>query len=183
MEPGTLRQLGTLPNLLSLVRVPMAGLVWLAPANEVFVLSLMAAAALSDLLDGWVARRRGHPGDGMGAWLDPLCDKIFVVSTLAALLVTFTPPAWLVALAATREVVLFPLVLARFLWPRLRRAAIPWKALVLGKAATVLQFAVVLAVLADWRDGWWPLGVTCALAGLGAGLQYAWRAWRTVTPK
>lgn len=177
------RQLLTAPNLMSLVRLPMAALVWVAPASLAWVGALLALAALSDLLDGWLARRLGVPGEDLGAWLDPLCDKAFVVSTLVAVWVAFQPPWWLAALAATREVVLLPLVVARFVVPSLRERHLPWKAKSLGKATTVAQFALFLAVLLGQPALWTPLAVASAVLGLGAGVQYLLRARKALAAR
>ena len=176
-----LRELGTLPNLLTLLRVPLAALIWVAPANPVWLIGLMVVAAVSDLLDGWFARRAGVPPESMGAWLDPVCDKLFIVSVLVAVWVAQGPPVWMALVASSREVVLLPLVIARFAVPRLRKSGIPWRAMMLGKATTVAQFVLFAAVLAGWREGWLPLTLICGVLGLGAGLQYSLRAWRAVS--
>ena len=80
-----LRQLGDLPNLLTLLRVPLAALIWVAPANALWLLGLMVLAAVSDWADGFFARRAGLSPEGLGAWLDPLCDKLFILSVLIAI--------------------------------------------------------------------------------------------------
>lgn len=170
------RQLLSAPNLLTLSRVPMAGLVWVAPSSLAWVGLWLVLAAVTDLLDGWVARRMGVPGEDLGAWLDPLCDKVFVVSTLVAVWVAFEPAWWLAALAATREVVLLPLVVARFVVPGLRERHLPWKAKSLGKATTVAQFALFMSVLLGWTFLLVPFAVAAAVLGLGAGVQYTLRA-------
>lgn len=174
------RQLLTAPNLMSLARLPMAALVWVAPASAAWVGALLVLAALSDFLDGWLARRLGVPGEDLGAWLDPLCDKAFVVSTLVAVWLAFGPPWWLAALAATREVLLLPLVVARFVVPRARERHVPWKAKSLGKATTVAQFGLFLAVLLNVPAAWTPLAVAAAALGVGAAVQYALRAWKVL---
>jgi cardiolipin synthase len=175
-----LRELGTLPNLLTLLRVPLAALIWVAPRNPAWLLGLMVVAAVSDLLDGWFARRAGVSPEGVGAWLDPLCDKLFILSVLVAVWVAQGPPVAMAVVASMRELVLLPLVLARFVVPRLRQGGIPWRAMLLGKATTVAQFALFAAVLGEWRAGWWPLAGLCGVLGLGAGLQYSLRAWRAL---
>lgn len=175
-----LRELGTLPNILTLSRLPLAALIWLAPQNPGWLLALMVVAAVSDLLDGWFARRAGVSEDGVGAWLDPLCDKAFILSVLIAVWVTRSPPLWMAVVASLREVVLLPLVIARFAVPRLRKGGIPWRAMLLGKATTVMQFVLFAAVLSDWRAAWLPLTLICGALGLGAGVQYSYRAWRAV---
>jgi cardiolipin synthase len=174
----TWRQLTTPPNLMSLVRLPLGALVWVAPANVAWVLALMALAAVSDLLDGRMARASGVPNDELGAWLDPLCDKVFVVSTLVAVWMAHGPAWWLGVLAATREFILLGLVAVRFAVPSLRERHVPFKAKLLGKATTVAQFFLFGAVLLQLESAWFPLSVLAAVLGLGAGVQYAVRAAR-----
>lgn len=170
------RELSRLPNLLSLVRFPLAALIWVAPGNVTWLVALMVLAGVSDLLDGWLARRAGLSPEGIGAWLDPLCDKAFILSVLIAVWVTRQPPAWMAVVASMRELVLLPLVIARFTVPQLRRAGIPWRALALGKATTVVQFALFGAVLLGLESSWVFLTLFSGLLGLAAGLQYAVRA-------
>jgi CDP-diacylglycerol--glycerol-3-phosphate 3-phosphatidyltransferase len=67
------RLLATLPVLLLIVQL---GISWLAAL-------VWAAAASTDFLDGWVARRQGATTSG--AFLDPLADKVLVLGALAAL--------------------------------------------------------------------------------------------------
>ena len=45
-----------LPNALTLIRVPLAGIVWVAPHDRAWLFAVLAAAAMSDVLDGRVAR-------------------------------------------------------------------------------------------------------------------------------
>lgn len=169
------------PNLMSLVRLPLAVLVWVWPTSIPWVLTLMVLAAATDVLDGWLARRMGLPPEDIGAWLDPVCDKAFVVSALVAVWVAHAPPWELAVLAAVREIVLFPLVVARFLLPHLRERNFPWKAKALGKATTVGQFGLFLAVLLHHQMLWLPLAIASAVLGLAAGVQYSFRAWKTAT--
>ncbi len=72
-----------LPNYLTLLRLPLAALVWLFPSRSKHVLGVMLFAGFTDVLDGWVARKLKLK-NSYGKWLDPLCDKIFVLSTLIA---------------------------------------------------------------------------------------------------
>lgn len=166
--------------MLSLVRLPMALVLWVAPRSPGWLFGWMVAAGLSDLLDGWVARRQGLPGEGLGAWLDPLCDKAFFLSALLAAWAWRAPPAWMALAASTREVVLLPLVIARLAVPRLRHAGIPWRALALGKATTVAQFTLFGAVLLKLEVAWAPLALLSAALGVAAAAQYVARSWRHV---
>lgn len=151
----------SLPNLLTLVRLPLAVAAWLVVAWPTALLAVMAAAAVSDWLDGWFARRiraaraaRGAATGGLaeaggrGAWLDPLCDKTFVVSTLGAVAWAHQPPWHWLALIAAREFVLVPLTLLYHLVPGTRaRLRVDFRAGWPGKLATVAQFAALLAVV------------------------------------
>lgn len=176
MQLPTIRQLTSAPNLMSLVRVPMGALVWLFPHSAAWVLGLMLAAGLSDVLDGRMARARGLPPDELGAWLDPLCDKAFVASAFVAVWWTHDVAWWLALLAAARELILLPLVVARFLVPSLRERHFHWKARALGKATTVAQFALFSAVLLGATVAYLPLSLLCGALGSAAGLQYGLRA-------
>ncbi|KAA0218298.1 hypothetical protein EDM80_00925 [bacterium] len=163
-----------LPDVLTLSRLPMAAAVWLVAPWPWALVALMAAAALTDLLDGWAARSLGVMS-GRGAWLDPLCDKAFVVSLLGALMLRSAAPWWVFVLIGTREIIQLPLILAyrliRVLRPRLRfnfRAGLP------GKFATVAQFAAVAAVLL--QSAVVVLAAVSSVAGCLAVVHYLRRA-------
>ena len=174
------RELLELPNLLSLSRIPLGLAVWFAPANVPFVLGLMAVAAITDLLDGEVARRTGHEQESTGTWLDPLCDKLFIASVAVAVWVTQGPPWWLAAVASAREAAVALLLLLRLVVPSARGRRFPWRALVSGKATTVAQFALFFGVLLGARWAWpWLAGLAGAL-GVVAGVQYSVRALRAL---
>ena len=73
-------------------------------------LGVMALAAVTDMLDGIIARRRGVSTAGMGSWLDPICDKLFVGAVLAALHFERGVPLSLLALIVARELMQLPMV-------------------------------------------------------------------------
>ena len=133
---------------------------------------LMALAALTDMLDGLIARRIGLKG--LGAWLDPVCDKVFVACVAAALWL-FLQPAWhLLVLIALREAVQLPLMAALLIAGYGRRYN--FKATYLGKATTVAQFAALaVMVFGGVVEPWAWLA---AVLGVLSVIQYAWRAAR-----
>lgn len=164
------------PNLLTLVRIPLAALVWWAPGSAALLLACMTLAAISDWLDGWLARTYpdgASPGN-IGAWLDPLCDKVFVASAAAAVLVTANAPLALVGLLMLRELAIVPLLA----WYRLTQAnskRFDFRAGLLGKATTVAQFCAIalLAVGSPAAAAWcW----VAAAAGAAATVVYVRRA-------
>jgi cardiolipin synthase len=72
----------TSANVVSLSRLPLAVAFVLLPAAAVR-LGVLAVAAGTDLLDGWLARRLGP--SRLGAWMDPVTDKIFMLTAFAVL--------------------------------------------------------------------------------------------------
>jgi cardiolipin synthase (CMP-forming) len=147
------RPLLTLPNVLSLSRIPLGGLFWLAlawdPGGHVAPFLVLAAAAATDVLDGYVARRRdgAHP-PGVGAWLDPICDKVFVGAVLLALYAQRRAALSTLALIVTRELLQLPMALLYRTSTTLRRwLRYDFRASWLGKAATVAQFLAVSALI------------------------------------
>lgn len=100
-----------IPNLLSLSRIPFAGLLfWLiseylwVPAAIVF-----AVALLTDALDGWLARRYGWQSELGKEKLEPVCDLILSVAALGALALTGLW-AWWAIVAIVVVMVIFQLI-------------------------------------------------------------------------
>ena len=113
----------SLPNLLSLSRIPLGGAFWLVlgpiARGSIWAFLVLGLAALTDVLDGYLARRQAQraggavePDGGTGAWLDPICDKLFVAAVLAAIIVRRHPALLIIALILTRELVQLPLGIA-----------------------------------------------------------------------
>jgi len=187
------RPFWTGPNLLTLSRLPLAALAWVLPATPPFILGLMAVAGLTDVLDGWWERRRrrarGEEFDpatpGPGVWLDPLCDKIFVVSVLLALAAALRPPLYLLPLIAAREILQTLAAAGTRLVPAFRRRfQFPFRAAAIGKAATVFQFLSIAALLGRSETAV-PLSIATGVLGCAAAGVYVFRAWkagRPVTP-
>jgi phosphatidylglycerophosphate synthase len=142
----------TVPNALSLARLPLGGLFWVAlgqgSSHFVWPFAVLAAAAATDVLDGWIARRSGADPAGTGSWLDPICDKLFVGAVLAALYFQQRVPLGLLALIVTRELLQVPMVLVYRVSGTLRRwLQYDFRASLFGKAATVMQFLAVSALI------------------------------------
>jgi cardiolipin synthase len=176
----------SLADALSLSRVAFAGALWFVEPAAGPTLGLMGGAALSDVADGWLARRlRGArpapPGGWRGAWLDPLCDKVFILSLVAVLAVRLRPPGWLIALMCARELFLFvTLVLSRTLWARQGAPHVTYTANALGKATTSLQFVALalLAAVGRVSSAAVVVAVGSALTGSAAVIGYVARARR-----
>jgi CDP-diacylglycerol--glycerol-3-phosphate 3-phosphatidyltransferase len=166
----------TLPDQLTVGRalsVPIVVVLfaWDFPNNEAWATALFLVAMATDQIDGWLARRRNETS-ALGSLLDPIADKILVLSVLVMLIEEGVAPAWMVAAIIARE----------FLVSGLRLAAIErgivMPARDLGKLKTWAQSVAAavggLAAAGAWSDGvaWWALLVAVALTWV-SGLDYA----------
>jgi cardiolipin synthase (CMP-forming) len=165
------RDLVRVPGILSLLRLPLAALFPLALGRPVVALAILGAAGLSDVLDGWYARRFDQV-TATGTALDPATDKIFVACVAIALVAHQRLSLTDVALLGAREIGELPLVIWLAASPRARtvRVAHP-SANVPGKLATVMQFAAVTAAIAAW-PGLKLLVLLTAVAGALAAIRY-----------
>lgn len=108
MTPPSKEDIFSLPNLLSLVRVGsipilvamihLNGPAWSWAAGAVFFV-----AGLTDLADGWLARRMKKVSV-LGQYLDPVADKLLVASLLIALVGEGRAPAWIAIVIIGREI-------------------------------------------------------------------------------
>jgi cardiolipin synthase (CMP-forming) len=135
----------TIPNQLSLVRllfVPFFAVVTLDGRYDyAFVLAMLAA--LSDFLDGWVARTF-HQQSALGIALDPVADKVLMGSAYIVMSLCGLLPWWLTSLVLVRDGgILVGALLVIVFWGY--RPLPPTYA---GKASTVGQFAAVVAAIA-----------------------------------
>jgi cardiolipin synthase len=169
----------TLPNLLSLARLPLGGMFWVAlgptHTHPWAAFAVMGAAAATDMLDGMLARRQGGDLAGVGSWLDPICDKLFVGAVLAALHFQRGIPLTWLALIVARELLQLPMSIVYHAVPTLRRwLRYDFRASILGKAATIAQFLAIAALVAG-LPARLPIGLAFAL-GITALVDYCRRA-------
>jgi phosphatidylglycerophosphate synthase len=153
----------TVPNLISLSRLPLVAGVVLAVDSPLRYV-LFALVVLSDGIDGWVARRLDRTTE-LGALLDPALDKLTALALVVALFPrTGLSLAFLVLFFARDAVVvgLAPLVaLAEFDGAKVR-------ARLAGKVVTNVQFLAIVAMLVPAPGATeallWALGVASAAA-------------------
>lgn len=167
------RDLWSPPGLVSLARIPLAAAFPFVAEQPLSAVLVLFAAGASDVLDGWLARRYGWVS-ATGCALDPVSDKLFVLTVVITLVVTGVLSPWAVLLLSTRELGELPLVVRLVANASLRRRRGEHPAANLpGKLATVLQFVTVAWALARFDGLALWLGVT-ALAGALAAVSY-WR--------
>ncbi|MDQ1725070.1 MAG: hypothetical protein QOG52_2098 [Frankiaceae bacterium] len=166
----------TIPNALSFLRllgVPVFLWLILGPHADGWALALLMVSGITDWLDGVLARvlnQRSH----FGALLDPLADRLYIVSTIVALTVRGIVPVILTVVILLRDVVMTATL------PVLRRHGYgPLQVHFLGKAATfAMLYALPLLLLGDGNS---PVHAASRVAGWamllwGTGL-YWHSAW------
>jgi cardiolipin synthase len=171
-----------LPNGLTLLRIALTPAVgyFLFRNDARAALPLLAAAALTDAADGWLARRLGATSPS-GAYLDPLADKLLAATVFLALAAAGRLPWWLAALVLGRDLLILAFVAWALRFTRLRK----FPPSVWGKASTVAQFSLGVACVlemaapAAWLTGAVRLLVWAAAAATAwSGLHYGWTAAR-----
>ena len=165
-----------LPDQLTVARILSVPVVitlyeWEFPHNEYWATVVFAVAMATDWFDGRLARRWDRTSP-LGSLLDPIADKVLVLSVLIVLVDDSVFPAWMVAAIVARE----------FLVSGLRLAALERGVVLhardLGKLKTWAQAAAAavggFAAAGAWDDSvaWWMLLVALVLTWV-SGLDYA----------
>lgn len=176
-----------LPNILTLGRIlliPVFGLAYLAPDRYYLVAAgCFGLAALTDWLDGYLARKLGQTTP-FGAFLDPVADKLIVVTALA-LLIGHHANVWMTIaglIIICREI--FISALREWMAELSQRGEVQVQTL--GRVKTVAQVAAILVLLANPPapfDAWVILGygllwiaVVLTLWSMARYLKAAWPA-------
>jgi cardiolipin synthase len=173
-----------LPNLISLLRI---GLVWpvaiaLEAGENLTALALFMAAGLSDGVDGYLAKRF-HWTSELGKVLDPLADKLLLVTVFAEAAWLGLAPWWLTAAVVARDVLIGSGALVFRVWfgPLRGRPTMS------SKLNTAMQLLYLLAVMANAVSSFLPHEIldtlavvvfaTTAISGLNYFTVFARRAW------
>jgi len=176
-----------LPNSISLSRIvltPVLMVFLLAdiPARDIVALVVFVLAATTDSLDGYVARKRRQT-TVVGAFLDPLADKLLVTAALVSLVALGELSAWAAMVVIARELAVSGLRMIAAAQDMVISAS-RW-----GKAKTASQMLAIVALIIQprWLKPEWTLGgksITWYLIMLMlvltvlSGLDYFVRAWR-----
>ncbi len=106
----------SIPNLITLGRILLVPIVvWAIAAGRLqLAFLLFLAAAISDGVDGYLAKRFGMTTE-LGAYLDPLADKILIVSIYVTLGITQVVPLWIVILVASRDFMIIGAIILSWL--------------------------------------------------------------------
>jgi cardiolipin synthase (CMP-forming) len=152
-----------LPNLITLARIlSVPVLVWAIAAGEwLFAFLLFLAAGISDMVDGFLAKRFGMTSE-LGAYLDPLADKVLIVSIYVALGISEAVPRWLVILVVSRDIMIIGAVILSWLVGK-PVAVKPLMVSKLNTGAQIFLAGLVLGSLGLGFDPGWLLHATTAL--------------------
>lgn len=168
--PDTDRVL-TVPNVLSVLRllgVPL--FLWLIlRRDDGWALVVLALSGVTDYLDGKIARHF-HLVSRVGQLLDPIADRLYIVSTLLGLAVRDIIPWWIVVLLLAREALMALLMLAL---KRVGQIGLPVH--LVGKGATLnllYAFPVILLGQMPGAVGAWALPIGWAFAWWGIVLYW-----------
>jgi cardiolipin synthase len=163
----------TLPNFITLLR--LAALPFFLYAISIgrigIALVIFVAAGISDGIDGYLARRFDM-GSALGAYLDPIADKLLLMSSYLFLSIPSFPapvkvPIWLAFMVISRDLLLLTVALLLILSGSRRRFPPTW----LGKVTTVTLIITILFVLCAnlWN---WPRAISQIAFGAAATVAF-----------
>lgn len=140
----------TIPNIITIARlicVPVIIYAMLLGALDVAFL-LFLAAGISDGVDGFIARRYNQRSK-LGAYIDPVADKLLLVSTFIMLGFIEALPLWLIITVVSRDV----LIIAAVVLSSLTHNPVEMKPIFVSKANTAMQVVLLVVVLAQLSLG------------------------------
>lgn len=159
----------TLPNVLSALRlVGVPVFLWLLfSGQDLWAFAVLALSGISDYLDGKIARHFGLVSR-LGQLLDPMADRLYVLSTLVALTIRDVIPLWLLVVLVARDLFMGVVIV---LLTRVGQTGLPVH--FVGKAATfnlLYAFPILLLSTLDnplgtiarpigWGFAWWGTGL------------------------
>ncbi len=154
----------TLPTWITLARLALVPLILATFERPYLCTSIFLVAALTDWLDGYLARRLNQVSD-LGKWLDPLVDKLLILAPLLLLIQAQQIPIWAV-----------------FLWQAREYGITGWRsgqaqtqgANLWGKAKTVTQIVAIAMLLLNL-----PYAIATFWLALGLTLWSGWLYVRT----
>jgi len=151
-----------LPNIMTLTRVLLIPLFVIFIINKLFELAIVtfAVAGITDGIDGMVARIT-HKRTELGAYLDPIADKLLLSSSFITLAIIEIIPSWLTVIVITRDVIIlvgFLVFLLTNYRPKIRPSLV-------SKVTTDFQIATILIVLIARYDSIFQLLSAIAIYG------------------
>lgn len=175
-------QVLTIPNLMSFFRILLVPfIIWaiLGLKNDILAIVLLAVSALTDVLDGQIARRFNMISE-LGKALDPVADKLTQVSMVLCLAFRYPLMWYLLGICVFRETCMFILGLIY-----VKKNDSTFSAKWYGKVSTALLYATGLAllvfspILPDWlANGLILLCMVCVLTALILYIRFHIQSWK-----
>jgi cardiolipin synthase (CMP-forming) len=167
-----------IPNLITALRILLIVPIALALLHHelLIALGLFFFAAVSDLLDGFIAKRFGWQS-ALGGVLDPAADKLLLATSFVVLAVMHLVPLWLMATAVARDLIIVGGAIAYRLW----LGPVEARPSNLSKLNTLCQALFILCVIARQQfsqpDAWAivTLGALTFLTTAVSGIDYVLR--------
>lgn len=158
------------PNLLTCVRIALTPfIVYLVLARDCgTALPVTLVAGLTDAADGYLARRFQAEGR-LGAWLDPIADKLLLTSLYISFALAGLAPAWLVWLVVGRDVLILLMAALGLIVAAIR----DFPPTIWGKVSTIIQIGATPVFLLACTG----CGISTALAPAAVGLVAVATAW------
>ncbi|MFN2615521.1 MAG: CDP-diacylglycerol--glycerol-3-phosphate 3-phosphatidyltransferase [Thermoleophilaceae bacterium] len=161
-----------LPNALTLARILLVPVLVVAltvetPGGSTIAAVVFAVAALTDGLDGYIARQR-HSVTTFGKVMDPVADKLMIAAALIALVSLDRLQPWVAMVIIAREFAVSGLRIAA------GQQGVVIPASQLGKAKTIVQVAAVLALIAAADDEVWVMALVYVMVAItvASGADY-----------
>jgi cardiolipin synthase len=150
-----------LPNIICLIRIVLIVplIAAMLEGRQAQILVLFTVAALSDALDGFLAKRFGWTSD-LGRFLDPAADKLLLMAVFITAAWLDIAPWWVAAVAIARDVVIGTGALIFRLW----FGPLHGHPTGISKVNTASQMAYLLAVILASASGFPPRGLLDVLA-------------------
>lgn len=169
----------TIPNMITILRLVLVPGVVFAMLQRQWdwAFTGFVIAGISDGLDGFIARHFNQQSR-LGAYLDPMADKLLLVSVFVVLGVAGELPLWLVMLAVSRDV----LIVFAVLLSSVMSQPVEMKPLFVSKANTAIQLVLAAVVLGELAFEFpfgglrWALIILSGLLTVGSATAYlvAW---------
>jgi len=157
----------TVPNQITLLRLGFLPLFLILILYERYgwALAVLIISALSDGADGLLARRLNQ-GTALGAYLDPIADKLLLSSSFLILAFERRLTWWLTILVLSRDVIILMVTAIILLSSKYR----PFPPTIYGKFTTMVQIILVFAIVLAAATGWhWLVPVNRVLVYVVAG--------------
>ena len=179
--------LSHLPNIITLARIALVPVLILLLKDQDYAAGLIVfvIAGASDALDGYLAKRL-NVQSRLGAILDPVADKLLLVSAYVMLTVLGHIPFWLVLVVVFRDL----LIVGGYMLYTSHAGPVKMRPSILSKLNTLMQIALATLVLAQQAAGLdWPLTIDVLVVAVlittvvsGAHYLWSWMIMKDIEP-